>query len=70
MPTVGLLDVDVPAENLWRGVDLDGTDPIAVDLPPADLTDLEAAAVDLASRGVDPVETSAADLPLGALAPW
>ncbi|MDG2906017.1 MAG: TauD/TfdA family dioxygenase [Acidimicrobiales bacterium] len=66
---MGLLNVDVPAENLWRGADLDGTDPIAVDLPPADLTDLEAAAVDLASRGVDPVETSAADLPLGALAP-
>ena len=42
---MGLLNVDVPAENLWRGADLDGTDPIAVDLPPADLTDLEAAAV-------------------------
>ena len=61
---MGLLDIDVPAENLWRGTDLDGTDPIAVDLPPADLADLEAAAVDLAYRGVDPVETSAADLPL------
>ena len=60
---MGLLDVDVPVENLWRGADLGGADPIAVDLPPADLTDLEAAAVDLASRGVDPVETSAADLP-------
>ncbi len=66
---MGLLDVDVPVENLWRGADLGGADPIAVDLPPADLTDLEAAAVDLASRGVDPVETSAVDLPLGALAP-
>jgi hypothetical protein len=67
--TVGLLDVDVPTENLWRGADLGGTGPVAVDLPPADLADLEVAAVDLASRGVDPVETSAADLPLGTLAP-
>ena len=66
---MGLLDVDVPTENLWRGTDLGGTGPVAVDLPPADLADLEVAAVDLASRGVDPVETSAADLPLGTLAP-
>lgn len=64
-----LLDVAIPAVNLWRGADLGGTDPITIDLPAADLIDLESAAIELAAAGVDPVETNRADLPLGPLGP-
>ncbi len=64
-----LLEIPVPTANLWHGAHLGGTDAIAVDLPDADLADLEEAAIDLAARGVDPVEATAADLPLGALDP-
>ena len=64
-----LLEIPVPTVNLWRGVDLDGTDAIVTVLPDDDLADLEAAAVDLAARGVDPVDATTADLPLGTLGP-
>ena len=64
-----LLEIPVPGANLWRGVDLGGTDAIAIDLPEGDLADLETAAVQLAARGIDPVDAAPDDLPLGALEP-
>jgi hypothetical protein len=66
---MGLLDASIPAANLWRGVDLGGTDPITIDLPATDLIHLESAAIELAAAGVDPVKASSVDLPLGSLEP-
>ncbi|SVE58235.1 uncharacterized protein METZ01_LOCUS511089, partial [marine metagenome] len=64
-----LLEIPVPTVNLWRGVDLGGTDAIVTLLSDDDLADLEVAAVDLVARGVDPVDATTDDLPLGALEP-
>ena len=46
-----LLEAAVPVANLWRGTDFGGADSIAVNLPDADLEELETAAVDLAAGG-------------------
>ena len=69
MCAINLLEIPVPTVNLWRGVDLDGTDAIVTVLPDDDLADLEAAAVNLAAQGVDPVDATKDELPLGALGP-